>query len=138
MAIDIISTSHAPSSAAYAQAVQAGPFVFVSGTPGIDPATGLLAGPTIQAQARQALRNCSAILRAAGAGLDDVVEVMALLADPADRDGLNAAVEEVFPVPPARCTARLGVEVPGLLVSIRMTAYSDRLYVGSVGGRERA
>jgi 2-iminobutanoate/2-iminopropanoate deaminase len=65
----IITTANAPSSPLYSQAVKAGPHVLVSGIAGIDPATGSLAGDTIQDQARQALANCQAILQASGAGL---------------------------------------------------------------------
>jgi len=42
---------------------------------GIDPATNQVAGFTIQQQTREAVANCAAVLHAAGAGLDDVVEV---------------------------------------------------------------
>jgi 2-iminobutanoate/2-iminopropanoate deaminase len=113
---EIISTPDAPSSPLYSQAVRAGGFVFVSGTVG--------AGETIADQTRQALTNCEAILRAAGASLDQVVEVGVLLASPDDFAGMNQEYATWFPAtPPARYVAKLGVEVPGVLVSIRMTAY---------------
>jgi 2-iminobutanoate/2-iminopropanoate deaminase len=90
---------------------------------GVDPATGRLAGSTIQVQTRQALANCSAVLNAGGAELDDVVEVGVLLTNPDDFDGMNEAYAEVFGAdPPARYVARLGVVLPDVLVSIRMTA----------------
>ncbi|MFZ0158950.1 MAG: RidA family protein [Kineosporiaceae bacterium] len=67
--------------------------------------------------------NCEAILRAGGASLDDVVEVGVLLADPRDFDGMNEEYARWFAESrPARYAARLGAEIPGLLVSIRMTA----------------
>jgi hypothetical protein len=40
---------------------QAGSTIYVAGMAGIDPATQQLAGPAIQDQTRQALRNCLAI-----------------------------------------------------------------------------
>jgi len=52
-----ITTANAPSSPMFSQGVQTGPYVFVSGTTGIDPSTGDQAGETIQEQARQALTN---------------------------------------------------------------------------------
>jgi enamine deaminase RidA (YjgF/YER057c/UK114 family) len=61
----IITTANAPSSPLYSQGVKAGPLLVVSGIVGIDPSTGKLAGDTIQAQTRQALTNCNAILEAA-------------------------------------------------------------------------
>jgi 2-iminobutanoate/2-iminopropanoate deaminase len=120
---NIITTTEAPSSPLFSQGVKAGSLVVVSGTTGLDPGSGQLAGDTIQAQTRQALANCEAILRAGGAGLDDVVEVGVLLADPDDFDGMNEEYARWFPAnPPTRYAARLGPEIPGLLVSIRMTA----------------
>ena len=120
----IIATPNAPGSPLYSQAVKAGPHVLVSGIVGIDPATGSLAGATIQEQTRQALTNCQAILKAGGVGLDDVTEVGVLLTNPADFVGLNEEYARWFPSePPARYVAKLGVELPGLLVSIRMTAF---------------
>jgi enamine deaminase RidA (YjgF/YER057c/UK114 family) len=122
-----IATPDAPSSPLYAQGVKAGGQVFVSGTVGIDhPATGALAGKTIQEQTRQALKNCEAVLRAGGATLDDVVEVGALLHDPDDFASFNEEWERCFPSePPARYAAKLGAVIPGVLGSIRMTASVD-------------
>ena len=121
----VIATEKAPKSPLFSQAVQAGPFVFVSGTVGIDPSSGRLAGGTIQEQTRQALTNCQEILEAGGASLDDVVEIGILLTNPADFDGLNEEWARWFPSdPPTRYGVKLGVDVPGLLVSIRMTAYT--------------
>lgn len=119
----IITTSNAPSSSLFSQGVKAGSQVFISGTTGIDPSTGRMTGDSIQAQTRQAFANCEAILREAGATLDDVVEVGVLLTDPDDFAGMNEEYAQWFPVdPPTRYAAKLGAEIPGLLVSIRMTA----------------
>jgi 2-iminobutanoate/2-iminopropanoate deaminase len=108
----------------FAQAVKAGPAIYVSGLVGVDAGTGKPAGPTIQEQTRQALTNCEAVLREAGATLDDVVEIGILLSDPDDFAGMNEEYGRWFPVdPPARYAAKLGAEIPGILVSIRMTAY---------------
>lgn len=75
-------------------------------------------------QHRQSLTNCRSVLEAAGATLDDVVEVGVLLTRSDDFAGMNEEYTAWFPSePPARHVARLGVELPGLLVSIRMTAY---------------
>jgi len=123
MARGIIRTDGAPSSPLYSQGVRAGETIHVSGMPGIDPETGRLAGPTIQEQARQALANCANVVAAGGGSIDDVVEVGVLLTNPEDFAGLNEVFAEVFPVdPPTRYVAKLGVVLPDLLVSIRMTA----------------
>lgn len=118
-----ITTADAPSSPLYSQGIRAGTDVYVSGTVGIDPSTTSLAGPAIQDQTRQALKNCQAVLAAGGAGLDDVVEVGVLLTRSSDFDGMNEEYARWFTAdPPARYVARLGVDIPGVLVSIRMTA----------------
>ena len=120
----IITTPNAPSSPLYSQGVKAGSQVFISGTTGVDPSTGDLAGTSIQAQTRQALANCEAILQAGGASLDDVVEVGVLLTSPGDFEGMNEEYAHWFAMdPPTRYAAKLGAEIPGLLVSIRMTAF---------------
>jgi 2-iminobutanoate/2-iminopropanoate deaminase len=104
--------------------VKAGQHIYVSGLVGIDVSTGNLAGMTIQEQTRQALTNCEAILHAAGATMGDVVEVGVLLTNPTDVAGMNEEYAAWFPsAPPTRYVAKLGVEIPDLLVSIRMTAF---------------
>lgn len=123
MSREVLRTDGAPSSALFAQGTRKGPIICVSGMVGVDPATGRLAGSTIQEQTRQALANCAAVLEAGGATLDDVLEVGLLIVDPDDFAGLNDAWAEVFATdPPARYVARLGPTPPDVLVSIRMTA----------------
>jgi 2-iminobutanoate/2-iminopropanoate deaminase len=122
---ETVSTAGAPSSPLYSQAVKAGALVYVSGMGGIDVTTGGLAGSTIREQTRQALANCRTVLRAADATWDDIVEVGVLLADPADFAAMNEEYATWFPdTPPSRYVAKLGVELPGFLVSIRMTAFT--------------
>lgn len=120
---EIVSTPAAPSSPLYSQGVRVGPTLVVSGLVGIDVVTGSLAGPSIQEQTRQAFRNCRAVLAAGGATLDDVLEVGVLLTRSEDFAGLNEEYARWFPSQgPARYVAHLGVDLPGVLVSIRMTA----------------
>ena len=126
MGRQLIRTDRAPGSSLYSQGVRVGDHIYVSGMTGIDPATSALAGGTIQEQTRQAIANCLAILEAGGARYDDIVEVGVLLTNPADFAGLNEEYARAFPTdPPARYVAKLGVELPGVLVSIRMTAITS-------------
>ena len=120
----VIRTPDAPTSPLYSQGAKAGPNIYVSGLVGVDVTTGNLAGPTIQEQTRQALSNCQRVLEAAGARIEDVVEVGVLLTNPTDFAGMNEEYATWFPKdPPTRYVAKLGVELPGVLISIRMTAY---------------
>lgn len=123
MARQIVTTTGAPQSPLYAQGVRVGSHIWVSGMTGMDPVSGQMAGTTIQQQTEQALANCERIIEAGGGTRDDIVEVGVLLARPDDFAGLNEAYAQHFPdSPPTRYVARLGPELPGVLVSIRMTA----------------
>jgi 2-iminobutanoate/2-iminopropanoate deaminase len=113
--------AHSP----YSHAVVANGFVFVSGQIAVRPGGGPLdvVGTTMQEQTRQAMRNVETVLKAAGSGLDKVVKVTILLAKPDQMKEMNEAYAEFFPVnKPARAIARLGPEIPGILVSIEAIA----------------
>lgn len=130
MAHRLITTEDAPRSPLYAQGVRVGSQIWVSGMTGTDPASGRMVGPTIQQQTAQALMNCERVIEAGGGTRDDIVEVGVLLARPDDFAGLNEAYAEHFPDrPPTRYVARLGPEIPGVLVSIRMTASVEQATV---------
>ena len=122
MAKRAITTDRAPRPAGgYSQAIVAGGTVWVAGQVGIDPATGEFAGPTVEAQTRQALANVAAILEGAGAGLDDLVSVTVFLASMEDFAAYDAAYREIVPDPkPARAT--VGAAIAPLLVEIQATA----------------
>lgn len=122
----VISTTEAPEYPTYSQAVKVGNTIYVAGTTGVDVKTGEFAGPTVQQQARQAMLNCQAILRAGGAELSDAVMVHTLLLRPEDADGLIEVFDEFYPdVRPPRCVSKIGVDRPGLLLSIAMVAVTD-------------
>jgi 2-iminobutanoate/2-iminopropanoate deaminase len=113
MAKQVITTTNAPSSPLFSQGIRVGSTVYVSGMVGIDPATSALAGSTIQEQTRQALRNCTAVVEAAGGTSDSIAQVTVLLTHPSDFAGMNDEYARAFPVdPPARAVAKLGVVLP--------------------------
>ena len=105
----------------YSHAVRAGGFVFVSGQPGVDPATGAVPD-SFGGQARQAFANLATVLRVAGSRPDLVVSTTVLVADQTDFPEMNAVFGEFFPTePPTRMTMQ--VPLPrGLLFSIGCTA----------------
>ena len=127
MSRSTVSTANAPAAPpTYSQAVKVGNTIYVAGTTGIDVKTGEQAGPTVQEQTRQSLRNCDAVLRAGGGRLSDAVMVHTLLLRPEDADGVNEVFDEFFPdVRPPRCVSKIGVDRPGILVSIAMVAVID-------------
>jgi 2-iminobutanoate/2-iminopropanoate deaminase len=119
----LIQTDAAPRNPAYSQAVEAAGLIFVSGQGPFDPSTGSIVGTTIQEQTRQCLSNVKAILEAGGSGLDRLVSVTFILADPADFGCMNEEWRRWFPTdPPARQGAKLPLDVPGLKVSIAAIA----------------
>jgi 2-iminobutanoate/2-iminopropanoate deaminase len=102
----------------YSQAIVANGFVFCSGTPGIDPATGSPADG-IEAQTEQALRNLDAILTAAGASMSTVVKTTIFCADVADFPAINAIYARHMPDPAPARSAPANAALPrGLLISI--------------------
>jgi 2-iminobutanoate/2-iminopropanoate deaminase len=119
----VFTTKAPPPPAAYSQAVKAAGLVFVSGTAPTDPATGRIAGTTVQEQTRQCLTNIGAILDAAGSSMDKIVSVTIVLADEDDFAGMNEEYVKWFPSnPPARQGAKLPARIPGLKVSIAAIA----------------
>ena len=105
----------------YSHCVVANGLVFISGQTPLAPGAkaGDWAAPDAAGQARQCLRNVESTLKELGLTMAAVVKTTVLLADPADFRAMNEAYKEFFPEePPARSTARLGVDLPGLKVSI--------------------
>jgi 2-iminobutanoate/2-iminopropanoate deaminase len=118
-----VNTAAAQKSAAWSQAVKGAGLVFVSGQAAVDPATGELVGTTIQEQTRQALKNVSAVLDAAGSSIDKILSMTFVLRDPEDFVGMNEEWIAWFPTdPPARQGAKLPINTPGLLISIAAIA----------------
>src|SRR5258706_6354768 len=73
---EVVATSAAPAAIGpYSQAIKTGRVVFSSGQIGLDPATGELVSGDIEAQARQAFRNLSAVAVAAGGAPRGAVQI---------------------------------------------------------------
>lgn len=103
---EIVSTERAPRAIGpYSQAVRSGQFLFASGQIPIDPATGEFVAGGIAEQTEQVMRNVSAILEAAGGGLQQVVKTTVFLADMDDFTAMNEVYGRFFGEnPPARAT----------------------------------
>jgi 2-iminobutanoate/2-iminopropanoate deaminase len=126
MTREVITGEDVPSAIGpYSPAVRAGGFLFVSGQPGVDPATAQPVGPSFGEQARQAFRNLDAVLRAGGSRPELVVAMTLLVADAGDFPELNQLYAEFFPnEPPARMTMQVPLPL-GLRISIGCTAIAD-------------
>lgn len=91
-----ISTPKAPGAIGpYSQGINAGALVFTSGQLPIRPEDGTIPGD-VQEQARVALANVDAILKAGGSSLAAAVKVTVFLTDIADFAAVNAIYKEAF------------------------------------------
>ena len=125
---DVISTDRAPGpfqGAPYNQAIRIGDFVFVAGQLGIVLESGDLAGETVEEQTEQIMRNMSAILEAAGSGLDKLVKTTVFLLDLDDFAGMNEVyAKHVGDRPPARSTIGISQLPSGARVEIEAVAHT--------------
>lgn len=128
---EIVATENAPGAIGpYSQAVKAGEFVFVSGQIPIDPATGSFVSEDVAEQTEQVFKNLSAVLKAAGSSLENVVKTTVFLADMNDFARMNDVYAQYFTGNyPARATvqaarlpkdARVEIEAIALLSNWRV------------------
>lgn len=109
MVKEIIQTAAAPQAIGpYSQAIKAGGFLFLSGQIPIDPQSGQFIAGGIAEQTEQVLKNLSAVLEAAGSGLDRVVKATVFLADMNEFAAMNTVYGNYFSSdPPARATVEV-------------------------------
>lgn len=105
---EIIKTENAPGAIGpYSQAIRAGGFVFASGQIPLDPKTGQIVSGGVAEQTEQVMRNLSAVLEAAGTGLERVVKTTVFLADMNEFAAMNEVYARYFKEnPPARATVQ--------------------------------
>ena len=120
---EAVATQRAPAVfGPYSLAIKTDGFVFTAGQLGLDPETGKLV-EGVEAQTRQALRNLSAVLEAAGTNMENVVKATIFLTNMADFPVVNAAYGAVFSgPPPARSTVQAAALPLGGLVEIALIA----------------
>jgi len=106
-----VATEKAPKAAGpYSQAVVHEGLVYVSGQIPVDPATGAVP-EGMAAQAEQALKNLSAVLEAAGSGMDRALKVTVFISDMSQFAAVNEVYARFFTEP---YPARTCVESPHL------------------------
>jgi 2-iminobutanoate/2-iminopropanoate deaminase len=107
----------------YSQAVRAGNLLFISGQTSADPADGRVVPGGPAAEAAQCLRNIRAILKAAGADMENVVKVTVFLTDMAHFSAVNESYAAAFAAPfPARACVAVKALPLGCLVEIEAVA----------------
>ena len=106
----------------FPQAVIADKFVFLSGTPGLNPATGKLS-EGFEEQARQAFLNIKTILEELGSDMNKVVKTTVFMVSGNDFGILNKVYGEIFPHDaPARSTPQVMPFPGGILISVECIA----------------
>ena len=123
-----ITSAEAPAPAGpFSPGLAVGDWIFLSGQGGFDPGTGQLVSDDIAGQTAQAFRNVEVLLRAAGAGLGDVVSCLVHLSDLGQFAEFNACYEREFPGPvkPVRTTVRADL-VAGMRVEVTVIACRPR------------
>ena len=108
MSKEIVSTTNAPGAIGpYSQAIKAGGMVYCSGQIPIDPVSGAFVSEVVGEQTEQVLKNLSAVLDAAGTGLNNVVKTTVFLADMNDFAEMNEVYGRFFSEnKPARATVQ--------------------------------
>ena len=125
---NVIHTDSAPKAIGpYSQAVRVGNLVYTAGQIALSPATGELAGATIEEQTRQVLSNLKAVVEAAGSGLDKVVKTTVFLANlSGDFARMNQVYGEFFTSnPPARTTVQAAALPRNALVEVECVATTN-------------
>jgi 2-iminobutanoate/2-iminopropanoate deaminase len=110
-------------STVFPQAVVAGEFIFLSGTPGLSPATGSLVSADFEEQTRQSFLNIKSILEEAGSSLSKIVKTTVFMVAGNDFSVINKVYTELFPVEaPARSTPQVMPFPGGILISVECIA----------------
>ena len=118
-----ISTRSAPAAIGpYSQAVVTGKYVFTSGQIPVDPATGLVAGDSVEQQAEQAIKNVIAVIEAAGGKAENVVKTTCFIKNMGDFAAFNAVYARYFTNAPARSCVEVSALPKGVLVEIEAIA----------------
>ena len=109
----------------YSHLSKVGPFVTISGTPGVDSSTSELAGIDAYSQSKQIVKNFRLMLAEVGASLEDVMHVHVFLKRVDDFQEMNRAYAEEFgshrPARTVICVADL--PKAGALMTMNLTAY---------------
>jgi 2-iminobutanoate/2-iminopropanoate deaminase len=119
-----VSTGGAPKAIGpYSQGTIVNGFVFTAGQVALDPATGDVVPGGVAQQTERVMQNLSAILQAAGSGLDRVVKTTVFLTEMGDFAAMNKVYAKAFgDHRPARSTVAVASLPKGVSVEIEAIA----------------
>lgn len=124
-----IKTQNAPDPVGpYSQAVQCGPFIFLSGQIPLDPKNSQLVGEDIQTQSKQIFENIKAVLASANLGFGDVVKTLVFLTDMQDFSEFNKVYESYFGNhKPARSCVEVSALPKSVKVEVEVIAFKTQV-----------
>ena len=123
----IISTTEAPAAIGpYSQAVRVGSMIFCAGQVPLDPKTAQIVSEDISEQTRRVLDNLTAVLKAEGLTMANIVKTTVFLADFGDLQKMNEVYATYFTdQPPARSTVGVSTLPKNARVEIEAIAVAD-------------
>lgn len=123
----VIFTEKAPAAIGpYSQAIEANGMVFMSGQIPVNPATGEIAGASIEEQAEQVMKNLGAVLEAAGTSYENAVKTTCFLADMGDFAAFNEIYAKYFVNKPARSCVAVKTLPKNVLCEVEVIAAIEK------------
>ncbi|HIZ22906.1 MAG TPA: RidA family protein [Candidatus Blautia faecigallinarum] len=123
----VVYTEKAPAAIGpYSQAIILNDILFTSGQIPVDPATGEIAGDTIQAQAEQVMKNLDAVLTEAGTSFANAVKTTCFLADMGDFAAFNEIYGKYFVNKPARSCVAVKTLPKNVLCEVEVIAAIEK------------
>ena len=103
----------------FPQSVIAGDYIFLSGTPGLNPDSGKIVSDDFEEQTRQCFINIKTILEEAGSNMSKVIKTTIFMVGGNDFSIINKVYSEFFPEnSPARSVPQVLAFPFGILISV--------------------
>lgn len=119
----VVYTDKAPAAIGpYSQAIILNDVLFTSGQIPVNPATGEIAGDTIETQAEQVMKNLGAVLAEAGTSFENAVKTTCFLADMGDFAAFNEVYAKYFVNKPARSCVAVKTLPKNVLCEVELIA----------------
>lgn len=123
----VVHTDKAPAAIGpYSQAIILNDVLFTSGQIPVDPATGEVAGDTIEVQADQVMKNLGAVLAEAGTSFENAVKTTCFLADMGDFAAFNEVYAKYFVNKPARSCVAVKTLPKNVLCEVEVIAAIEK------------
>lgn len=123
----VVYTEQAPAAIGpYSQAVILNDVLFTSGQIPVNPATGEIAGDTIEVQAEQVMKNLGAVLAEAGTSFENAVKTTCFLADMGDFAAFNDVYAKYFVNKPARSCVAVKTLPKNVLCEVEVIAAIEK------------